>query len=216
MGSVEGGLWEMTDDEIPRDISLWKCTIKKSKHVSLQVFKYIYWSVICCIIGGGVIAGLYIIYLASIKLSSLWSILSNTFFGAIGLFYLIPWWVYVIIAVIAAIPIYSFLWCLNRDITEDDKKIDRNDPMAMKYILSGAVVGGLIGVYKGLMISTSLSSQIHPSLYGLTVFMGSIFFGLCFGLIGLIISAGLTNVGMILLKYNRRKKSVLNTTMSKI
>jgi hypothetical protein len=191
---------EMTDEEIPRDVSLLKCTYKKTKHVTEKVVKYFAYAVIWGIIGLGVIAGLYLLYLAVMRLSSLWSILYGTFFGAIGLFYLIPWWIYVIIAAIVAIPAYSFAWCLNRDLTDVDKKVDANDPNVLNGLIIGAIIGGSIGLYKGYIIGYNFLGYPFAESIGV---IGAVVGGFFVGVMGAIIG----DLYVVFSRYYIRKKN---------
>jgi hypothetical protein len=199
---------EMTDEEIPRDVSLLKCTYKKTKHVTEKVVKYFAYAVIWGIIGLGVIAGLYLLYLAVMRLSSLWSILYGTFFGAIGLFYLIPWWIYVIITVIVAIPAYSFVWCLNRDLTDVDKKVDANDPNVLKGLIIGGIIGGSIGMYKGWFIGYNFLgiSQLAETTGVIGAVVGGFISAFFVGVIGAVIG----DLYVVFSRYYIRKKNEAN------
>jgi hypothetical protein len=43
----------------------------------------------------------------------------------------VPWYVYAGVLAVAAIPVYSFLWCVNRDLTEEDYKSDAAENFAL-------------------------------------------------------------------------------------
>lgn len=194
----------MTDDEIPRDISLWKCTIKKSWHVTTTILNYLVTVVAWGIILSGAFAGIYIIYLMCVNLLPLWSILSGTFFGVIGLFYLIPWWVYVIIAAIAAIPVYSFAWCLNRDMTEEDRNASTGiPPSGGIFMVAVAIIGGVIGLYNGWYFGYNMSI---PQLAEASGVMGAFVGGFALAVVGLIMGAIIGDIILVFRHYYIRKK----------
>ena len=118
----------MTNEE-PNSSSLLSCTVKKSKQVLWKVLKY----------GTYLVAGVLAIVF--------------TFYGAMAIYetvlpwatsvcqslITIPWYVYAGIGVIAAIPIYSSVWCIARDLTEEDWKSEAatNSASALALALAG-------------------------------------------------------------------------------
>ena len=104
----------MNSDENLKDESLLRCTIKKSISVLTKVVRYVLYAAVITI----AIAGLG--YVGYIGLPVIIGICSALVASLISLLALIPWYVYVIVGIILAIPVYSFLWCIARDLTDED------------------------------------------------------------------------------------------------
>jgi len=100
--------------EIPKNASLLQCTFKKSQHVFKKVIKYVIYLFVA-----GIIA-----YAGYLGLPVIIPVIIQTISTAIGIVWgivgLVPWYVYAGIGVIAAIPLYSFLWCIARELTDED------------------------------------------------------------------------------------------------
>jgi len=108
-------------NEIQPNQNLFTCTVKKSWNVTQKWVLYASYAVvgmtaaILACVGAWVLFGaLYPALLAIWDCSGLivftiWFILSS-----------IPWYCYVIVVALAAILIYSLLWCIARNLTEDD------------------------------------------------------------------------------------------------
>lgn len=100
--------------EIEKDASLLRCTLKKSWSVFGKVLKYGTYLV------GAIVAIVFAFYgaiaiyeLVTPGLASVWQFMVA-----------VPWYYYVGIVGVAAIPVYSALWCIARDLTEEDWKSD--------------------------------------------------------------------------------------------
>ena len=104
----------MISDEITKDESLLRCTIKKSISVLKKVGLYVLYAVVI----GVAIAGLG--YVGYIGLPVIMGICSVLITSLISLLVSIPWYYYVGAVAIAVIPVYSFLWCIARDLTDED------------------------------------------------------------------------------------------------
>ena len=96
--------------EIEKDALLLRCTLKKSWSVLGKVLKY----GACLTVMA--LAGIFAVY-GAISICEL--IVPGTT-NAWQFLITVPWYVYVGIVVIAAIPVYSMLWCIARDLTEED------------------------------------------------------------------------------------------------
>ena len=93
--------------------SLLKCTLKKSPQVL--------WKIV--LRGSYVIVGLTAAAIAYYLAIQLYLREIQPLIGIIaGALASVPWYYYAGAGVIAAIPIYSFLWCVARDLTQEDWK----------------------------------------------------------------------------------------------
>jgi len=97
------------------DKSLLKCTIKKSIDVLNKVVLYGLYVVTIIILITTMAAVGYLIWLGFN--SSLATIIYSSI---ISLLVSIPWYVYVGAIATLAIPVYSLLWCIAREFTEED------------------------------------------------------------------------------------------------
>jgi hypothetical protein len=103
------------------DKSVLKCTIKKSVDVFRKVARYGLYFIIAGIIGAiclaiaiTISAGLYSFMDGVVKLFNI------TISNVLSLIGSIPWYVYVGVIAILAIPVYSLIWCIAREFTEED------------------------------------------------------------------------------------------------
>ena len=96
------------------DKSLLRCTIKKSADVMKKLAKY------AAYVLGTLIAGILALYGAL----GVWAIAADPVYkivdSIISFLFSIPWYYYAGVVAIAAIPVYSFLWCVARELTEED------------------------------------------------------------------------------------------------
>ena len=92
------------------DPSLIRCTIKKSISIFTKVVLYTSY-VICSvsILGMG--------YMASI---ATYPMLVNAWVSVYQILASIPWYIYCVALALLAIPVYSLLWCMKRDIEQCD------------------------------------------------------------------------------------------------
>ena len=101
----------MIEEEIPKDVSLLRCTVKKSQQVLAKVVLYISYIIVAlALLGCGylLVTGVLIPGIIPVVTVIIAAILS------------IPWYYYVAGIVILAIPVYSFLWCIARELTDED------------------------------------------------------------------------------------------------
>jgi hypothetical protein len=96
------------------DKSLFRCTIKKSAGVVKKLAKYVAYVAV------GLIACVLSVYGAM----GIWVIAADPAYkyltAIVSFLFSIPWYYYAGVAAIAAIPVYSFLWCVARELTEED------------------------------------------------------------------------------------------------
>lgn len=96
------------------DKSLLRCTVKKSVRVTERLIVYASFAVVATTIVAIAAFGALnilppLLELASRLMACVWTVLTS-----------IPWYYYAGAAAIGAIPAYSFLWCVARDLTEED------------------------------------------------------------------------------------------------
>ena len=116
-------------DDIPKDLPLLQCWLKKSWSTSKKVGLYL-----------GVVAIIYIAgYIAWLGLTSqttgkIWLIFigwCNTIYTAlIVVVASVPWEIWVAIAVFAIILIHSSLWCIARKLTDEDWESSKANAVA--------------------------------------------------------------------------------------
>ena len=140
----------MNSDENLKDESLLRCTIKKSISVLTKVVRYVLYAAVITI----AIAGLG--YVGYIGLPVIIGICSALVASLISLLALIPWYVYVIVGIILAIPVYSFLWCIARDLTDEDWNSDTAVNVAIIILVAAFVIFGVF-IY---VATISLNSPI--------------------------------------------------------
>ncbi len=111
----------MTETNIQTEKSLMKCWLKKTVSVSAKVVLFLAYII------DGIAAGVVALYgafgLATIladPLNSGYRILSSGFQVVVAAICSIPWYVYAGILTVAAIPVYSFIWCIVKELTEED------------------------------------------------------------------------------------------------
>jgi len=121
------------------DRSLLKCTIKKSADVLNKVV--LYGSYVIAAITA-IVIGTAIVYFGITKL---WESIVNVISAAITTIWAvlsaIPWYVYVGGVAVMAIPVYSLLWCIARDLEKEDWESDSaKDIAALTLALAFALV----------------------------------------------------------------------------
>jgi len=131
---------EMTDNEqIPKDVSLLKCVVKKSASVAKKLG---------IILGAitGIVFAIYLIYLGGVVAYPTLVQISTaiaTFFTSI------PWWIYVGVLGIAAIPTYSFVWCVSRELTDEDWQSDIAKNLVLAVLAALALADHKIMLFIG-------------------------------------------------------------------
>lgn len=210
-------------DEIPNDASLLRCTYAKSKHTTLKLL--IYGVGITGVVITSIITN-YLFYTISTICSNLTSIwLTELKSGLIyicshvfEILILVPWWIDLFIIAIIAIILYSFLWCLNRDITEDDRNHEGytkthqtiNAIVMLPFGVYGGVKGFWIGYDWGIQpmiyqYGTLVSSQANAVMMGCLIF---IILGFVGAGAGLIIGESIGDCLCTLHHYFARKQNI--------
>lgn len=129
------------------DKSLFRCTLKKSADVTAKVVLYASYAVV------GVTAAVLAIYGMLACCAAIWElikdavhylayIIANGVVGGLALLVSIPWYVYAGVVAVAAIPVYSFLWCVARELTEEDYQSDTAKVVAFLLVLVARALGG--------------------------------------------------------------------------
>jgi len=107
----------MIEEEIPKDVSLLRCTLKKSEQVFTKVILLVSYAIVAlALIGCG-----YLLFTGVL----------------IPIIVAIPWYYYVAGIAILAIPVYSFLWCIARELTDEDW--ESGEAKALAVVVAAAV-----------------------------------------------------------------------------
>jgi hypothetical protein len=115
------------------DKSLLRCTIKKSVDVAKKIGKYAAGTAL------GILAAVLVIYGAI----GIWTIAADPAYkyltAIVSFLFSIPWYYYAGVAAIAAIPVYSFLWCVARELTEEDWESNEAVTLALTALVALAL-----------------------------------------------------------------------------
>jgi len=151
------------------DHNLLRCTVKKSLDV---VQKLILWASYAIVGLAGLVVALYgaialygvlVTPTASLAMQ-IYELVASGFSAVISLLSLVPWYVYIGIAVIGAIPTYSFLWCVARELTEEDWKSDEAHRVTPGIGIIGIVIGVCgIGIAIGI---AAVTGEVLVDSYG--------------------------------------------------
>jgi hypothetical protein len=120
------------------DRSLLKCTIKKSVDVLKKVLLYGLYVVIISILIIAMVAGGYLVWL--LFNSSLSTVIYSSI---ISVLFSIPWYVYVGGVAVMAIPVYSLVWCIARELTDEDWNSEIAKNIALAAALAIALAAAL-------------------------------------------------------------------------
>ena len=123
----------MTPEEI-QDKSLLRCTVKKSWHTAGRVIVAASYAIVALAIGAVMAYGALNI------LPKLYEIASAAVGYIVSVLVSIPLWMYGVAAIPMGIVGYSFLWCVARDLTEEDWKSDAANYFAAAVAAVVAVV----------------------------------------------------------------------------
>ena len=122
-------------EEIPKDVSLLRCTLKKSEQVFSKVVLLVsYAIVVLALLGCG-----YLLFTGVLIPSIV----------------VIPWYYYLAGIAILVIPVYSFLWCIARELTDEDW--DSGEAKALVVALIIAALAASIVAGFNIIIMSSLS-----------------------------------------------------------
>jgi uncharacterized membrane protein len=115
------------------DKSLLRCTIKKSVDVAKKIGKYAAGTAL------GILAAVLVIYGAI----GIWTIAADPAYkyltAIVSFLFSIPWYCYAGIVAIAAIPVYSLLWCVARELTEEDWESNEAAYLALTALVALAL-----------------------------------------------------------------------------
>jgi hypothetical protein len=115
----------MTDNK-----SILKCTVTKSSQVFKKIVLYVSYAI------AGLAAATIAIY-GAVRIYDVVAPVIITVITAITTFLFgIPWYWYVGIAGISAIPVYSLLWCIARELTKEDWESDAATNFAVLALLA--------------------------------------------------------------------------------
>jgi len=132
----------MTDEEIPKDVSLLRCTVKKSQQVFAKIVLLVSYVIVALALLG---CGYLLFTGVLIPIISL----------VVAAILSIPWYYYVAGIAILAIPVYSFLWCIARELTDEDW--DSGEAKALVVALIIAALAASIVAGFNIIIMSSLS-----------------------------------------------------------
>jgi NADH:ubiquinone oxidoreductase subunit 6 (subunit J) len=130
---------------IAEDKSLLKCTVKKSLDVTKKLVLY----------ASYIVDAVAATALALYGAFGIWNVVSDAVCKALlvitgfagsawGLLLAVPWYVYVGVVAVAAIPVYSFLWCVARELTEEDWKYAENNGTWLYALLFPLIIVSII------------------------------------------------------------------------
>ena len=146
------------------DRSLLKCTIKKSADVLNKVVlygPYVIAAITAIVIGTAIvyfgITKLWepIVNVISAAITAIWAVLSA-----------IPWYVYVGGVAVMAIPVYSLLWCIVRELTEEDWNSDIASDIAIVALAIALVAIALVAIVAlAIAVITDSKLFLFPGAY---------------------------------------------------
>jgi hypothetical protein len=152
------------------DKSLLRCTIKKSVDVFKKVVLCGLYSAVTIILITAIAAVGYLIWLGFN--SSLATIIYSSI---ISLLVSIPWYVYVGVIALLAIPVYSLVWCIARELTKEDW--ESGEAATVSIISVIAITLGIIIIIIGIIIAISDTKTNAPAiLIGLSAILIGVFF----------------------------------------
>ena len=133
----------MTNEDLQTEKSLLKCTLKKSAGVFAKVVLFL--AYIIDAIAAGAIALYGLIGLSAVLIEPLLAAYQNIIAAICN----VPWYVYVGIIALTAIPTYSFIWCVARELTDEDWSSDMAKSISTVMVL-GLVLVLVLGLGLGL------------------------------------------------------------------
>jgi hypothetical protein len=141
----------MIEEEIPKDVSLLRCTLKKSEQVFAKVVLLVSYAIVAlALMGCGYLlfTGVLIPIISPVVVAIL----------------LIPWYYYLAGIAILAIPVYSFLWCIARELTDEDWENGKVKALAVAtvFVIAAVVAAiafaaaavGVVAVATGVVVAT--------------------------------------------------------------
>jgi len=157
----------MTDEEIPKDVSLLRCTLKKSQQVFAKVVLNIsYIIVVLALIGCGYLlfTGVLIPIISPVVaaiIAGIWTI--------VAVILIIPWYYYLAGIAILVIPVYSFLWCIARELTDEDWESGEAKALAAAAVFAAAVVAVVIVALAPVAVAVAVAAAAVGAAVGAAI-----------------------------------------------
>jgi hypothetical protein len=111
---------------------LLRCTVKKSIQVIKKLSLYVVALAALAIIGYG-------IYLGLPTLTKIAGMVVDVLVSIVTVLVSIPWYFYAGAVAIAAIPVYSFVWCITRELMDEDWNSNTAETVAFAFAVAFAV-----------------------------------------------------------------------------
>jgi hypothetical protein len=142
----------ITEEDLKTEPSLLKCTVKKSVHVAEKVVLWVSYVIVG--ITAGTIAVAVALYGSALVWNAIAKPLTAIVTGIVSFLFGVPWYVYAGGLAVAAIPVYSFLWCVGRDLTEEDWKSDAANNFAITLFTLSALALVTFAAFAAFVLST--------------------------------------------------------------
>ena len=143
------------------DKSLLRCTLKKSYNVTK---KLVLWA-------SYIVVGIAAFVFACYGVVGIWNALADTITNSISeivsFVTSIPWYYYAGFVAIISIPSYSFVWCVARELTDEDWHSDE-----AKTVASAVAFAGAGAVALALVLALVLAGVLALVLAGTFAFAG--------------------------------------------
>ena len=154
----------------PKVRDLLKCTLKKSKSVLAKVVLLAAYGVVGLTVAA--IAG-YALFIALTIGAPIASDCAGVLSGVLGSIILaivsIPWYYYAIVIAVLAIPGYSLIWCMARELTEEDWESDTAENIAPAISFALAIALSLVLTALALALAFAPALAIALSLPALAL-----------------------------------------------
>jgi hypothetical protein len=134
--------------------SLLRCTIKKSASVLPKVV----------LIASKIIVGFVVIAEILLGVAKIWELGSPIGAFVLSILLAIPWYVYVSILALMTIPMYSLLWCIARNLTEEDWMSDEANNVAITLALALAALALAIVITLAITLATVITLALTLAL----------------------------------------------------
>jgi hypothetical protein len=158
----------MTDLDLAIEKDLMKCWYKKTARTYAKIVLYLAYAI--DIFAAGAIALYGVINLCALLVNPITATRDTMYSGLQYLFSIacsIPWYVYVGIVAIAAIPVYSYAWCITRRLTEEDWDSEESHITATVISRISGCILFIFGIITVLCIG-AISSNTPPQIVTLS------------------------------------------------
>jgi len=145
----------MIEEEISKDVSLLRCTLKKSQQVFAKVVLLVsYAIVVLSLLGCGylLVTGILIPGVAPIVAAIVVGVL------------MIPWYYYAGSVIILAIPVYSFLWCIARELTDEDWNSREAENIAAAFAAAATIAVAALVAAAGVVAALVVAAGVVAAL----------------------------------------------------